>query len=106
MSSDADFSSDRIRSRWMIVRPPSRGENVQVQRYHSDRAMCARLRGKGMLSYGLSGYLFGAGKSTIASVVEQPLTEREHLLLRLNGDNLRHLDLKVTDRVLISRFVC
>jgi adenylylsulfate kinase len=51
-----------------------------------DRERLLRQRGVTLWMTGLS----GSGKSTIAVIVEQLLTQRGHLAYRLDGDNVRH----------------
>jgi adenylylsulfate kinase len=51
-----------------------------------DRGRLLRQRGVTLWMTGLS----GSGKSTIAVIVEQLLTQRGHLAYRLDGDNVRH----------------
>src|SRR5262249_1640772 len=62
---------------------------VQVQKFDIDRAARAQLKGQKPAVVWLTG-LSGAGKSTIANIVEQLLTLAGRHCYILDGDNIRH----------------
>jgi bifunctional enzyme CysN/CysC len=98
-----DRLSNRTVAAGMIVHPLRRGQNVQVQKFDINRAIRAKLKGQNPAIVWLTG-LSGAGKSTIANVVERRLTLAGRHCYVLDGDNIRHgvnkdLGFTVADRV-------
>jgi bifunctional enzyme CysN/CysC len=84
-----DRLSNRTVAAGMIVHPLRRGQNVQVQKFDIDRATRAGLKGQRPAVAWLTG-LSGAGKSTIANIVERRLTLAGHHCYIIDGDNIRH----------------
>jgi bifunctional enzyme CysN/CysC len=84
-----DRLSNRTAGAGMIMHALRRGQNVQTQRFDVDRAIRAGLKGQKPAIVWLTG-LSGAGKSTIANVVERRLTAEGRHCYTLDGDNLRH----------------
>jgi bifunctional enzyme CysN/CysC len=66
-----------------------RGQNIHVQKFDIDRAIRAELKGQKPAVVWLTG-LSGAGKSTIANIVERRLTHAGRHCYVLDGDNIRH----------------
>ena len=84
-----DRLSNRTVGAGMIVHPLRRGQNIQVQKFDIDRATRAQLKGQRPAVVWLTG-LSGAGKSTIANIVERELTLAGRHCYILDGDNIRH----------------
>jgi bifunctional enzyme CysN/CysC len=83
----------------MIGFPLRRSTNVHWQALEIDKTARAMLKGQKPCILWLTG-LSGAGKSTIANLVEQLLHQRGHHTVLLDGDNIRHglnRDLGFTD---------
>jgi len=83
----------------MIGFPLRRSTNVHWQALEIDKIARAMLKGQKPCILWLTG-LSGAGKSTIANLVEQLLHQRGHHTVLLDGDNIRHglnRDLGFTD---------
>ena len=98
-----DRLSNRTVGAGMIVHPLRRGQNVQVQKFDIDRTTRAELKGQRPAVAWLTG-LSGAGKSTIANIVERRLTLAGRHCYIIDGDNVRHgvnkdLGFTVADRV-------
>jgi bifunctional enzyme CysN/CysC len=84
-----DRLSNRTVGAGMIVHALRRGQNIRLQRFDVDRSARAALKGQRPAIVWLTG-LSGAGKSTIANIVERRLTlEGRHCYI-LDGDNIRH----------------
>jgi len=84
----------------MIRHGLRRAENVQWQAMHVDQAARAALKGHRARCVWFTG-LSGAGKTTIANLVEHALASRGLHTYLLDGDNLRHglnSDLGFTER--------
>ena len=62
---------------------------MHLQPFDVDRAARARLKASSPAIIWLTG-LSGAGKSTIANIVERRLTAEGHHCYILDGDNVRH----------------
>lgn len=76
-----------------------RGQNLQWQDFDIDRAARAKLKGQDPAIVWFTG-LSGAGKSTIANIVEKKLHAEGRHVFVLDGDNVRHglnKDLGFTD---------
>ena len=84
-----DRLSNRTVGAGMIAHALRRGQNVQVQKFDINRAIRAELKGQKPAVVWLTG-LSGAGKSTIANIVEQRLTLVGRHCYILDGDNVRH----------------
>jgi len=84
-----DRLSNRTVGAGMIAHALRRGQNVQVQKFDINRANRAELKGQRPAVVWLTG-LSGAGKSTIANIVEQRLTLAGRHCYILDGDNVRH----------------
>jgi len=84
-----DRLSNRTVGAGMIAHALRRGQNVQVQKFDINRANRAELKGQRPAVVWLTG-LSGAGKSTIANIVEQRLTLVGRHCYILDGDNVRH----------------
>ena len=84
-----DRLSNRTVGAGTIVHALRRGQNIQVQKFDIDRAIRADLKGQKPAVVWLTG-LSGAGKSTIANIVEQRLTLQGRHCYILDGDNIRH----------------
>ena len=84
-----DRPSNRTVGAGMIAHALRRGQNVHLQRFDVDRGARARLKGQQAAVVWLTG-LSGAGKSTIANLVEQRLTLQGRHCYVLDGDNVRH----------------
>jgi bifunctional enzyme CysN/CysC len=84
-----DRLSNRTVAAGMVVHPLRRGQNVQVQKFDIDRAVRAELKGQKPAVVWLTG-LSGAGKSTIANIVERRLTLAGRHCYTIDGDNIRH----------------
>jgi bifunctional enzyme CysN/CysC len=84
-----DRLSNRTVGAGMIAHALRRGQNIQVQRFDIDRAVRAELKGQKPAIVWLTG-LSGAGKSTIANLVERRLTLAGRHCYILDGDNIRH----------------
>jgi bifunctional enzyme CysN/CysC len=84
-----DRLSNRTVGAGMIVHPLRRGQNIQVQKFDIDRTVRAEQKGQNSAVVWLTG-LSGAGKSTIANVVERRLTLAGRHCYILDGDNIRH----------------
>jgi bifunctional enzyme CysN/CysC len=84
-----DRLSNRTVGAGMIAHPLRRGQNVQLQKFDIDRAIRAELKGQKPAVVWLTG-LSGAGKSTIANIVERRLTLAGRHCYILDGDNIRH----------------
>jgi len=83
----------------MIDFPLRRAANIQWQPLHVDKNARAALKAQKACVLWLTG-LSGAGKSTIADVVEQALHRQGRHTMVLDGDNIRHglnRDLGFTD---------
>jgi bifunctional enzyme CysN/CysC len=83
----------------MIAFPLRRATNIQWQAFKLDKGARAALKGQKPCVLWLTG-LSGAGKSTIADLVEQSLHRAGHHTVLLDGDNIRHglnRDLGFTD---------
>jgi bifunctional enzyme CysN/CysC len=83
----------------MVMFPLRRASNIQWRAMKVDKAARAQLIRQKPCVLWLTG-LSGAGKSTIADVVEQALHHRGHCTMTLDGDNVRHglnRDLGFTD---------
>jgi bifunctional enzyme CysN/CysC len=83
----------------MIDFPLRRAANIQWQPLHLDKNARAALKAQKACVLWLTG-LSGAGKSTIADIVEQALHRQGHHTMVLDGDNIRHglnRDLGFTD---------
>jgi len=66
-----------------------RSQNVHWQALDVDKHLRARHKGQKACALWLTG-LSGAGKSTIANVIEKRLTAAGHHTYLLDGDNVRH----------------
>jgi bifunctional enzyme CysN/CysC len=84
-----DRLSNRTVGAGVIVHALRRGQNVQMQRFDIDRVARAQLKGQRPVIVWLTG-LSGAGKSTIANIVERRLTREGRHCYTLDGDNVRH----------------
>jgi bifunctional enzyme CysN/CysC len=84
-----DRLSNRTVAAGMVVHPLRRGQNVQVQKFDIDRVLRAELKGQKPAVVWLTG-LSGAGKSTIANIVERRLTLAGRHCYIIDGDNIRH----------------
>jgi bifunctional enzyme CysN/CysC len=84
-----DRISNRTVGAGMIVHALRRGQNIHVQKFDIDRAIRAELKRQKPAIVWLTG-LSGAGKSTIANIVERRLTFSGHHCYTLDGDNIRH----------------
>jgi bifunctional enzyme CysN/CysC len=84
-----DRLSNRTVAAGMIVHPLRRGQNIQLQKFDIDRAVRAELKGQKSAVVWLTG-LSGAGKSTIANIVERQLTLAGRHCYVIDGDNIRH----------------
>jgi bifunctional enzyme CysN/CysC len=73
----------------MIWRSLRKADNIHRQAFDVDRAARAELAGQTPRVLWFTG-LSGAGKSTVANLVEQKLHERGRLTFLLDGDNIRH----------------
>jgi bifunctional enzyme CysN/CysC len=98
-----DRISNRVVGAGMIVHALRRGQNVQPQQFDIDRAARAELKAQKPAVVWLTG-LSGAGKSTIANIVERRLTLAGRHCYVLDGDNIRHginkdLGFTSTDRI-------
>ncbi|MBV8192443.1 MAG: adenylyl-sulfate kinase, partial [Alphaproteobacteria bacterium] len=83
----------------MIAFPLRRATNIHVQRLAVDKAARAGIKGQKPVILWLTG-LSGAGKSTVANLVEARLMARHAHTILLDGDNVRHglnRDLGFTD---------
>ena len=83
----------------MIAFPLRRALNIQIQHLAVDKAARARLKGQKPVILWFTG-LSGAGKTTIANMVETRLLARHVHTILLDGDNVRHglnRDLGFTD---------
>lgn len=83
----------------LIERALRRAQNIHLQHVHVDGAARAALKGQHACVLWLTG-LSGAGKSTIANLVEQRLHAAARHTYLLDGDNVRHglnKDLGFTD---------
>jgi bifunctional enzyme CysN/CysC len=84
-----DRISNRTVGAGMIVHALRRGQNIHVQKFDIDRAIRAEQKRQKPAIVWLTG-LSGAGKSTIANIVERRLTLTGHHCYTLDGDNIRH----------------
>jgi bifunctional enzyme CysN/CysC len=84
-----DRLSNRTVGAGMIVHALRRGQNIQLQKFDIDRAIRAESKGQKPAVVWLTG-LSGAGKSTIANIVERRLTVAGRHCYILDGDNIRH----------------
>jgi len=84
-----DRLSNRTVAAGMVAHPLRRGQNVQVQKFDIDRTVRAELKGQKSAVVWLTG-LSGAGKSTIANIVERRLTLAGRHCYIIDGDNIRH----------------
>jgi len=84
-----DRLSNRTVAAGMVAHPLRRGQNVQVQKFDIDRVVRAELKGQKPAVVWLTG-LSGAGKSTIANIVERQLTLAGRHCYIIDGDNIRH----------------
>jgi bifunctional enzyme CysN/CysC len=84
-----DRLSNRTVAAGMIVHPLRRGQNIQMQKFDIDRVVRAELKGQKSAVVWLTG-LSGAGKSTIANMVERQLTLAGRHCYIIDGDNVRH----------------
>jgi bifunctional enzyme CysN/CysC len=84
-----DRMSNRTVGAGMIVHALRRGQNIHVQKFDIDRAIRAEQKRQKPAIVWLTG-LSGAGKSTIANIVERRLTLTGHHCYTLDGDNIRH----------------
>lgn len=84
-----DRLSNRTVAAGMVVHPLRRGQNVQMQKFDIDRVVRAELKGQKPAVVWLTG-LSGAGKSTIANIVERRLTLAGRHCYIIDGDNIRH----------------
>ena len=76
-----------------------RADNIHLQATDVDKTVRARLKGQKPAVVWFTG-LSGAGKSTVANLVEKQLTAKGHHTYLLDGDNVRHglnRDLGFTD---------
>jgi bifunctional enzyme CysN/CysC len=73
----------------MIWRSLRKADNIHRQAFDVDRNARAELTGQRPRVLWFTG-LSGAGKSTIANLVEQKLHEKGRLTFLLDGDNVRH----------------
>jgi bifunctional enzyme CysN/CysC len=73
----------------MIAFPLRRADNIARQPLSIDRSKRAALKHQRAFIVWFTG-LSGAGKSTVANIVEQKLAEMLHHTMLLDGDNLRH----------------
>ncbi len=73
----------------MIEHPLRRGQNIAWQHFEVDRASRTALKGQKSAVLWFTG-LSGAGKSTIANLVERKLTAEGRHCYILDGDNVRH----------------
>jgi bifunctional enzyme CysN/CysC len=83
----------------MIAFPLRRATNIHVQQLAVDKAARADIKGQKPLIVWFTG-LSGAGKSTVANLVEARLIARHAHTILLDGDNVRHglnRDLGFTD---------
>jgi bifunctional enzyme CysN/CysC len=83
-----DRLSNRTAAAGVIMHALRRGQNLQVQKFDVDRTLRAQVKGHRSAIVWLTG-LSGAGKSTIANIVERRLTEEGRHCYVLDGDNLR-----------------
>ncbi|HTV29873.1 MAG TPA: adenylyl-sulfate kinase [Xanthobacteraceae bacterium] len=84
-----DRLSNRTVAAGMVVHPLRRGQNIQVQKFDIDHVVRAELKGQKPAVVWLTG-LSGAGKSTIANIVERKLTLAGRHCYIIDGDNIRH----------------
>jgi bifunctional enzyme CysN/CysC len=84
-----DRLSNRTVAAGMIVHALRRGQNIQLQHFDIGRTVRADLKGQRPAVVWLTG-LSGAGKSTIANIVERRLTHDGRHCYILDGDNIRH----------------
>jgi bifunctional enzyme CysN/CysC len=84
-----DRLSNRTVAAGMVVHPLRRGQNIQVQKFDIDHIVRAELKGQKPAVVWLTG-LSGAGKSTIANIVERKLTLAGRHCYIIDGDNIRH----------------
>lgn len=84
-----DRLSNRTVGAGMIVHPLRRGQNIQLQKFDIDRMTRAQMKGQKPAIVWLTGFS-GAGKSTIANMVEWRLTQAGRHCYILDGDNIRH----------------
>jgi bifunctional enzyme CysN/CysC len=84
-----DRLSNRTVGAGMIVHPLRRGQNIHVQKFDIASAVRAQMKGQRPAIVWLTG-LSGAGKSTIANMVEWRLTQAGRHCYILDGDNIRH----------------
>ena len=73
----------------MIWRSLRKADNIHRQAFDVDRSARSELTGQRPRVLWFTG-LSGAGKSTIANLVEQKLHEKGRLTFLLDGDNVRH----------------
>src|SRR5688572_16253923 len=83
-----DSVSNHTLGAGMIAHSLRRAENVSTQRFDVTSTMRAGLKGQQSAIIWLTG-LPGAGKSTIANIVERRLTAEGRHCYILDGDNLR-----------------
>jgi bifunctional enzyme CysN/CysC len=84
-----DRLSNRTVAAGMVVHPLRRGQNIQIQKFDIDRLVRAEMKGQKSAVVWLTG-LSGAGKSTIANIVERRLTLAGRHCYIIDGDNIRH----------------
>jgi bifunctional enzyme CysN/CysC len=84
-----DRLSNRTVGAGMIVHPLRRGQNIHVQKFDIASTVRAQMKGQRPAIVWLTG-LSGAGKSTIANMVEWRLTQAGRHCYILDGDNIRH----------------
>jgi bifunctional enzyme CysN/CysC len=84
-----DALSHRTAAAGMIDLPLRRAPNIQWQTLDVDKSVRARLKQQRPCVLWFTG-LSGAGKSTIANLVDKRLCDRGRHTMLLDGDNLRH----------------
>ena len=98
-----DRMTHRTAGAGMILHSLYRGQNLAWQHFEVDRAKRTAIKGQKAAVLWFTG-LSGAGKSTIADLVERKLTSDGRHCYILDGDNVRHglnrdLGFTVADRV-------